>query len=436
MVESSRGKPRVVIVGAGFGGLSAARALRRADVQVTVIDRRNHHLFQPLLYQVATAALSPGEIAEPIRVILRRQRNTRVLLGHVASINVREKKVILSDGDLDYDYLILAAGSESFYFGRQDWRCRAPGLKSLQDALEVRRRILLAFERAEREPEDVKRQGLLTFVIVGGGSTGVELAGAIAEISRRVMVRDFRSIDPREARIVLAEGGPRILPTYPQHLSAKAEIALEKRGVEVLRNSRVTAIGDDEVAIGDQRISTETVFWAAGVKASPLAQSLGVPLDSARRVPVEGDLSILGHPEVFVIGDLATLWDRVGQRVPGVAPAAAQEGRLAAENILRACRGKPSKTFRYFDKGSLATIGRAFAVAHFGKIDLSGFPAWVTWLFVHIFFLIGFKNRISVMFDWAWAYLAEKREARLLIGDINQSLFPTEVGKTGSQAAS
>jgi len=356
-------KPRVVIVGAGFGGLYAARELRRAAVHLTVADRRNHHLFQPLLYQVATANLAPEEIAQPIRVILRRQKNAHVVLGTVASINVNERKVLLRDGELDYDYLILAAGAVGSYFGHDDWKTWAPDLKDLKDALEIRRRILLAFERAEREPDQVKRDGLLTFVIVGGGPTGVELAGALAEISRHVMVQDFRAIDPREARILLVEGGTCILPEYSKDLSEKAEAALKKMGVEVLNNSKVTLVNQDGVFIGNRHIRTDTVFWAAGVRASPLGQSLATPLDRTGRVLVEPDLSIPGHPEVYVIGDLATLLDHAAHPIPGVAPAAIQMGRHAAQNIMRACEGKPSEPFRYFDKGSLATIGRANAVA-------------------------------------------------------------------------
>lgn len=428
-------KPRVVIVGAGFGGLYATRELKRADIHLTVIDRRNHHLFQPLLYQVATAGLAPEEIAHPIRVILRRQKNAQVVLEEVTSINVTQRKVLLKDGERVYDYLILAPGAEDSYFGHADWKVWAPGLKDLEEALEIRRRILLAFERAEREPDEVKRHGLLTFVIVGGGPTGVELAGAIAEISGRVMVRDFRAIDPREARIVLIEGGPGILPEYPEDLSAKAEGALKKLGVEVLRNSMVTSVRQEGVFISDHQIKTETVLWAAGVKPSALGQSLGTSLDRTGRVLVEPDLSIPGHPEVYVIGDLALFLDRTAQPVPGVAPAAVQEGRHAAKNILRACQGKPSEPFRYFDKGSLATIGRAAAVAYFGRIKLSGFIAWVTWLLVHIFFLIGFRNRLSVMVDWAWAYFADRREARLVIGNIDSYLRPAPEKKAESRAA-
>ena len=418
--------PHVVIVGAGFGGLYAARALKRADVRVTVIDRRNHHLFQPLLYQVATAGLSPGDIAYPIRAVLRRQKNARVLLEEAVGVDVAARKVVLKTGEIPYDYLILATGAQHSYFGHDDWEPWAPGLKSLEDALEIRRRILLAFERAEREADESRRKALLTFVIVGGGPTGVELAGAIAEISRHVMAQDFRVIDPRQARIVLVEAGPRILPAYPESLSAKAQASLEKMGVEVLTKSLVTSVRPDAVSIGDRRIPTTTTVWAAGVQASPLARSLGVPLDRAGRVLVQPDLTVPGHPEVFVIGDLATFLHQGGKLLPGVAPVAIQQGRHAARNIVRACQGKALEQFHYIDKGSLATIGRAAAVADFGRIKLSGFFAWLAWLLVHIFFLIGFRNRFVVMIDWAWAYFCYHRAARLITGDIDKYDRPPE----------
>jgi len=422
-VEST---PHVVIIGAGFAGLYAARALKRADVRVTVIDRRNHHLFQPLLYQVATAGLSPGDIAYPIRAVLRRQKNARVLLEEAAAVDVAARQVRLRDGELPYDYLILATGAQHSYFGHDDWEPWAPGLKSLEDALEIRRRILLAFERAERETDESRRKALLTFVIVGGGPTGVELAGAIAEISRHVMAQDFRVIDPRQARIVLVEAGPRILPAYPESLSAKAQASLEKMGVEVLTKSLVTSVRPDAVSIGDRQIQTMTTLWAAGVQASPLARSLGVPLDRAGRVLVQPDLTVPGHPEVFVIGDLAAFLHQGGKALPGVAPVAIQQGRHAARNILRACQGRPLEPFHYIDKGSLATIGRAAAVADFGRIKLSGFFAWLAWLLVHIFFLIGFRNRFVVMIDWAWAYFSYHRAARLITGDIDKYDRPPE----------
>ena len=414
--------PRVVIVGAGFGGLTAARALKRADVQLTVVDRRNHHLFQPLLYQVATAALSPGEIAYPIRAILSRQKNAEVFLADATAIDTAARKVILSDGEIAYDYLILAAGAQDSYFGHDDWEPLAPGLKSLEDALEVRRRILLAFERAEREPDPARRQALLTFVIVGGGPTGVELAGAIAEIARHVLAQDFRAIDPRDARVILVEAGPRVLPPYPESLSAKAEASLKKMGVEILDNTLVTSVMPEGVVAGTRRIPAATTLWAAGVKASPLAQSLGVPLDRAGRVLVASDLTVPGHPEVFVVGDLTAFLHDGGRPLPGVAQVAIQQGRHAARNILRAVKGEPTQPFHYFDKGSLATIGRAAAVADFGRIRLSGFVAWITWLCVHILFLIGFRNRFVVMIDWAYSYFSYHRSARLITGNIDKYL--------------
>ena len=421
-------RPQVVIIGAGFGGLYAAQALKRADVRVTVIDRRNHHLFQPLLYQVATAGLAPGDIAYPIRAVLRRQKNARVLLEEAVAVDAGARKVRLSGGELPYDYLILATGAQHSYFGHNDWEPWAPGLKSLEDALEIRRRILLAFERAEREPDESRRKALLTFVIVGGGPTGVELAGAIAEISRHVMAQDFRVIDPRQARIVLVEAGPRILPSYPETLSAKAQASLEKMGVEVLTKSMVTSVLPDAVRIGERQIQTMTTVWAAGVQASPLAGSLGAPLDRAGRVLVEPDLTVPGQPEVFVIGDLAAFVHQGGKPPPGVAPVAIQQGRHAARNILRACQGRPLEPFHYVDKGSLATIGRAAAVADFGRIRLSGFFAWLAWLLVHIIFLIGFRNRFVVMIDWAWAYFAYHRSARLITGDIDTYDPPAKKG--------
>jgi NADH dehydrogenase len=424
MMGSKKRAPHVVIVRAGFGGLYAARSLKGARVCLTVIDRCNYHVFQPLLYQVATAALSPDEIAQPIRSILRRQTNAQVLLGEATTIHLNARTVVLRDGEVAYDYLILAAGAEANYFGHPRWKRWAIGLKSLEEALEILRRILLAFEKAEREPDEVKRRGVLTFVIVGGGPTGVELAGAIAEISHHVMVQDFRTITPKEASVVLVESGPRILPEYPEDLSAKAEAELKKMGVEVLSNSKVTSVQADAVFVGDHPIKTETALWAAGIEASSLGQSLGVPLDHKGRVLVESDLSLPGHPEVFVIGDLAAVCNEDGKHVPGVAPAAIQAGRHAAENIRRACQGKPSKPFRYIDKGSLATIGRAFAVAFFRRIKLSGLLAWLTWLLVHIFFLIGFRNRLAVMIDWAWSYIADRRKARLMIGNVDKALVP------------
>jgi NADH:quinone reductase (non-electrogenic) len=422
-------RPRVVIIGAGFGGLYAARALRHARVEVTVIDRRNHHLFQPLLYQVATAALSPSDIAYPIRAILSRQRNTRVLLAEATAIDAKKRKVILKDGEVEYDYLIIATGASHAYFGHDEWEHAAPGLKTLEDALEIRRRILYAFEQAEREPDASRRKALLTFVVVGGGPTGLELAGAIAEISRQVLRRDFRAIDPGEARVILVEAGPRILTSYPEDLSAKAEESLKKLGAEVWTNSPVTSINSEHVLIGNQEVPCATTLWAAGVKASPLAKSLGAKLDKAGRVLVEPDLSVSGFPEVFIIGDLAVFTHQTGKPLPGVAPVAIQEGRHAARNIQQSLEGKPLAAFHYFDKGTLATIGRATAVADFGFLKISGFFAWLAYLFVHIFFLIGFRNRFVVMFEWAWAYITMQRSARLITGDIDRIHVPPEPRK-------
>ncbi|MHB8735297.1 MAG: NAD(P)/FAD-dependent oxidoreductase [Terriglobales bacterium] len=408
---------RVVIIGAGFGGLYAARALRGARVAITLIDRRNHHLFQPLLYQVATGGLAPSNIAYPIRAVVSGQKNTRVLLAEVTAIDTAERRVLLRDGAVSYDVLIVATGATHSYFGHPEWEPLAPGLKTLEDALAMRRRILLAFEHAERETDPVRRASLLRFVIVGGGPTGVELAGAIAEIARRVLVQDFRAIDPRETEVVLVEAGPRLLATFPPDLSAKAQTALERLGVVVRTGAAVTAIQEGMVAIAGQPFAAATVLWAAGVTASPLAASLGVPLDRAGRVPVNADLSVPGHPEVFVIGDVAAAVDERGRPLPGVAPVALQQGRHVASNLCRRLQGKPARPFHYVDKGNLATIGRAAAVADIRGWHLSGLVAWLTWLVVHIFFLIGFRNRLVVALDWAWAYLRFERAARLIVGD-------------------
>ncbi len=404
----------VVIVGAGFGGLNAALALRHTGVKVTVVDRQNHHLFQPLLYQVATASLAPSEVAYPIRATLRHQTNARVLLAEAVAINTDTRKVVLRDGAIDYDSLILATGVNHSYFGHPEWENYAPGLKTLDDALEIRNRILLAFERAERECDEPRRNALLTFVVVGAGPTGVELAGAIAEIACYVMTRDFRNIDPRSARTVLVEAGPRVLPSFPDELSATAEKSLRDLCVEVRTNSRVTSISPGSIVVGKEEIRAETVLWAAGVTASPIARSLKAPLDGTGRVLVEPDLSVPGHPEVFVIGDLAVFLNQTGKPLPGLAPVAIQQSRHAAGNILRHLRGAPHEPFRYRDRGTLATIGRAAAVADFGLFRVSGFFAWIAWLFVHILFLIGFRNRFIVLFDWAWAYLTFQRSARLI----------------------
>jgi len=402
-------RPHIVILGGGFGGLYAARELRNVEADVTVVDRRNFHLFQPLLYQVATAALNPSDIAAPIRSILRRQKNVSVILGEAMSIDTHKRIIKLNEGEVAYDYLVVATGATHSYFAHPEWERDAPGLKTIEDALEIRRRVLLAFEEAERETDPDRQRAWLTFVIVGAGPTGAELAGALSEIARQTMLRDFRRINPTSARVILVEGKERVLPTYPADLSAKAEAQLKKLGVEVITNAIVTNLNEREVCIGDRTIPTRTVLWAAGVQASPLATSLGVPLDRAGRVVVEPDLSIPGHPEVFVIGDLAAVPD-----VPGVAPAAIQEGIHVARNIERAIEGQPLRAFHYRDKGSLATIGRAAAVAEVGRFHISGFLAWFAWLAIHIFFLIGFRNRLLVLLQWAWAYVTYQRGARLI----------------------
>jgi NADH dehydrogenase len=416
--------PRVVIVGAGFGGLTAARALAGAPVRLTVVDRRNHHLFQPLLYQVATASLSPGDIAYPIRAILRRQKNAEVLLADAVAVEPASREVVLADGRLPYDFLIVATGARHAYFGHGDWEKYAPGLKSLEDALEIRRRILLAFEKAEREPDARKRKSLLTFLLVGGGPTGAELAGAIGEISRHELTSEFRAIDPRDARIVLVEAGPRLLPTFPPELAEKAAASLRKLGVEVRTGAAVTAVGDGFAEIGAERLEAGTIFWAAGVAASPLARSLGVPLDRAGRVSVAPDLSVPAHPEIFVIGDLAAFPHQTGQPLPGVAQVAIQQGRHAARNILASVRGRDRTPFHYKDPGNLAVLGRGSAIADLPRVRLSGFPAWLVWCFVHILFLIGFRNRFMVLSEWAWAFLTGKRAARLITGDIEGPADP------------
>lgn len=413
MADSGAGKPRIVIVGAGFGGLAAARALARIPARVTVIDRRNFHLFQPLLYQVATAALNPGDIAAPVRSVLRRQENAVVLLGEVAGFDLGARTVRTDRGDVPYDFLVVAAGARDSYFGHDEWRRFASGLKTVEDALEMRRRILVAFENAEWERDPAARSEMLTFVVVGGGPTGVELAGALAEIARHSLARDFRDIDPARARVILIEAADRLLPTLPPELSASARRQLEALGVAVSTGARVTKIDERAVWLGEERIGTRTPLWAAGVAASPLASALGVPLDRQGRVRVGPDLTVPGRPEVFVVGDLAVIEDR-GRPVPGLAPAAMQEGRYAARAIARRLSGRTVAPFRYRDKGTLATIGRAAAVADIRGWKISGFPAWLAWLGIHIFFLIGFRNRLLVMFEWAWAYLTWQRGARLI----------------------
>lgn len=411
------GKPRIVVIGAGFGGLEAARKLAKLPVQVVVIDRKNHHTFQPLLYQVATAGISPGEIAAPIRWILRGYKNVEVLMGEVVGFDLERRVVKLSDAEISYDFLVVAAGATHSYFGHDEWEPWAPGLKSVEDALEIRRRVLLAFELAERHAAEGKTPIDLNFVIVGAGPTGVELAGTLAEIARQVLRDEFRSIDPRRTRIILLEGGPRVLPAYAPDLSQSAVRQLEKLGVEVRTSAMVTRIEPAGVCIGDERVPAAVILWAAGVAASPLGKKLSAPIDRAGRVQVNPDLSLPGHPEVFVIGDLASLKDEQGDLLPGVAPVAMQEGRYVAKTIAGDLRNSPRKNFHYFDKGSLATIGRAAAVAQIRKIHISGYFAWLAWLFIHIMFIIGFRNRLIVLIQWAWSYLTYERGARLITGD-------------------
>jgi NADH dehydrogenase len=409
-------QPRVVIVGAGFGGLTAAQRIARLPVQVIVIDKKNHHTFQPLLYQVATAGLSPGEIAAPIRSILRARNNVEVLLEEVLDFDLGKKQVITKEQDLDYDFLILASGAAHAYFGHEEWEPFAPGLKTIEDALEIRRRVLLAFELAERQGAEGQPVSPLQFVVVGGGPTGVELAGTLAEIAHHAMNHEFRNIDPRQSRILLIEGGPRVLPAYSEALSRKAEDQLRHLGVDVRTSSMVTGVEAGAVWVGSEKILSPVVLWAAGVAASPLGKKLGVPIDRAGRVLVHPDLSVPGHPNVFVIGDLAALKDENGKLLPGVAPVAIQQGNWVAQTIARDLENQPRRNFHYFDKGSLATIGRAAAVAQIGKFELSGYFAWLAWLFIHILFLIGFRNRLLVMIQWAWSYLTYERGARLITG--------------------
>jgi NADH dehydrogenase len=404
----------VVIVGGGFGGLSAAKVLRGQPVRVTLLDRRNHHLFQPLLYQVATATLSPGDIASPIRWVFRRQQNLRVLLGEAAGIDVHARRITLADGAwIDYDYLIVATGSSHAYFGHDEWARYAPGLKTLEDAIEIRTRMLLAFERAERETDPVRQQQLLTFVIVGGGPTGVELVGTLAEIARQTLRDEFRSIDTSRARIVLVEAGPTILPAFPERLRDAARASLRRLGVEVREKTAVTGIDESGVDLGQERLAADTVLWAAGVAASPIVTTLGVPVDRAGRAIVNLDLSVDGRPDVFVVGDAAAFMQD-GKPLPGVAQVAMQGAAQAARNVLRLIEGQPTRAFEYRDKGSMAIIGRGSAIADLGWARFSGFPAWLAWLFIHIFMLIGYRSRLAVMLQWGAAYLTFQRSVRLI----------------------
>ncbi len=411
--------PHVLILGGGFAGLYAARALKRAPVRVTLVDRRNHHLFQPMLYQVATAALNPSDIAAPIRSVLRHQTNTEVLLGEVESIDPARRRVVLTDGaDSTYDYLIVATGARHSYFGHDEWEVLAPGLKSIEDAVTIRQRVLLAFEKAEREPDPVRRQALLTFVVVGGGPTGVEMAGAVAELRRYALRRDFRRIDPTDATVLLLEGGSRLLTSYPESLSDKAKQELRRLGVEVRTETLVTNIRPGSVAAAGWTIPTQTVIWAAGNVASPILKSLGTPLDRAGRAIVEPDCTIPGHPEIFVLGDAAFFNHQEGGPLPGICPVAIQMGQYAARTIEGDLEGRPRSAFNDWDKGQLAVIGRGRAVADIWKLHFGGFIAWLVWTFVHIFFLIGFRNRVLVMIQWAWSYLTYGVGARIITEEI------------------
>jgi len=425
--------PRVVIVGAGFGGLSAARALRRAPVRVTVVDRSNHHLFQPLLYQVATAGLSPADIAVPIRQVLRRQANSEVLMAEVVGLDLAGRRVLTRQGDLPYDFLVVATGARYNYFGHEDWERNAPGLKSIADATAIRQGILMAFEKAEVEPDPGRRRDLLTFVIVGGGPTGVELAGAIGELAHMALASDFRHISTRMARILLVEAGPRILAAFPEGLARGAQKALGRLGVEVRCGALVQVVDEAGVVVGGERIGSKTVLWAAGVAASPAGRWLGTETDRSGRVKVRDDLSVPGHPEVFVIGDLACCVGEDGAPLPGVAPVAMQQGRYVARAIATKARGAEAEQgpepFRSRDQGNLATVGRKFAIADFGRVRLSGFVGWVVWLVVHIYKLIGFRNRLLVLIQWAWAYVTFQKGARLI------TTLPPEAGAPGAGAA-
>lgn len=406
-----------MIIGGGFGGLAAAKHLRGKPVDVTVIDRTNHHLFQPLLYQVATAGLAPSDITVPIRWILRNERNANVVMGEVVKIDPARREVTVDSlaTPVGYDILIVAAGSRHSYFGHAAWESNAPGLKSLDDALELRRRFLTAFERAEEEPDADERNRLMTFVIVGGGPTGAELAGMMIEIVRKAMPRDFRNIDTRQTRVILIEAGPRLLPAFPERSAARARRDLERLGVEVRTGATVTDIDGSGVRIADEFIATRNVFWAAGNQASPLGAMLGGQTDRAGRVAVREDLSVPGHPEIFVAGDLAVVHETDGSLVPGVAPAAMQEGRMAAANALRIINAETTLPFRYYNKGDMATIGRNRAIAVFGgRFEVAGYPAWLLWLFIHIMYLAGFRNRLSVLVQWGYAYFTYQRGVRLI----------------------
>ena len=417
-------KPRVVIIGAGFGGLEAAKKLAGKGVRVTMVDRTNYHLFQPLLYQVATAALSPADIAAPVRAILSKSKNMEVILAEVESIDVNAKKVRMVDEELDYDYLIVATGARHSYFGHPEWEKLAPGLKSLEDAVEIRRRILLAFEYAERISDEAARKAAMTFVVIGGGPTGVEMAGAIAEIARYTLAKDFRHIDPSQARVILVEADPWVLAAFPDDLQISARKQLVDLGVEVRTGIHATNLSEEGLQVGDEFIPCRVKIWAAGNNASFVGHSLGAPIDRVGRVIVNKDLTIPDHPEVQVIGDLANFSHQTGQPLPGVSPVAMQQGRHAAHNILAMIDGRKPQPFWYFDKGSMATIGRNKAVADLKLIHLSGIPAWLAWLFVHIIFLVGFRNRLAVLFQWAWAYFSFNEGARLITRNFQSEQRP------------
>ncbi len=417
-------KPRVVIIGAGFGGLEAAKKLAGETVRVTVVDRTNYHLFQPLLYLVATAALSPADIAAPVRAILSKSKNMEVILAEVESIDVNAKKVRMVDEELDYDYLIVATGARHSYFGHPEWEKLAPGLKSLEDAVEIRRRILLAFEYAERISDEAARKAAMTFVVIGGGPTGVEMAGAIAEIARYTLAKDFRHIDPSQARVILVEADPWVLAAFPNDLQISARKQLVDLGVEVRTGIHATNLSEEGLQVGDEFIPCRVRIWAAGNNASFVGHSLGAPIDRVGRVIVNKDLTIPDHPEVQVIGDLANFSHQTGQPLPGVSPVAMQQGRHAAHNILAMIDGRKPQRFWYFDKGSMATIGRNKAVADLKLIHLSGIPAWLAWLFVHIIFLVGFRNRLAVLFQWAWAYFSFNKGARLITRNFQSEQRP------------
>lgn len=422
-------RPKVVIVGGGFAGLNAARKLAHLPVQVTLIDRKNHHTFQPLLYEVATAGLSPGDIASPIRRVLRNAHNTEVVMGEVTGFDIEHRRVHLPDFSFDYDYLVVAAGARHSYFGHDEWEKYAPGLKTLEDATRIRRRVLLAFEAAEREAVCCNKHEQLNVVVIGAGPTGVELAGTLAEIARKSLAEDFRHIDPSRTRILLVEAGPRVLPQYDEELSKSAKRQLEALGVEVRTSTAVTSVDEFGVRFGTEFLPAQVVLWAAGVAASPLGRALGVPVDRKGLVFVGPDLTVPGHPEVFVVGDLADAKDENGHQLPGLAPVAIQQGRYVAQAIARDLKGKPRKPFHYIDKGSLATIGRAAAVGEIFKLKVTGFIAWLSWLFIHITYLIGFRNRLLVMIQWAWSYFTYDRSARLITGETEKILEDRDQGR-------